>query len=120
MAKLENSAVEPVITKLNTVWDAAGLFQTTDVTRPKWSGYMYSVCNGEQTPAASIQMLPIIDLKPMDESCILSTLLFVVNQCKKLNVAMPCSTFDQPLYIKAVNIIISTKLNIVDWEDFTH
>ena len=43
---------------------------------------------------ASIQFLPIIDLKPTDENCIYSTLLFIIEQAKKVSVDVPCVTFD--------------------------
>ena len=60
-----------------------------------------------------INMLPIIDLNPSDESCIFSTLLFVKEQAKRQNIAVPCITFDQPLWIKAVEIVSTKSLEIV-------
>ena len=60
-----------------------------------------------------IRMLPLIDLNPSDETCIYSTFLFVQNQAKLLNIATPCITFDQPLWLKAVDICSASRLDIV-------
>ena len=49
----------------------------------------------------------------MDESCIYSTLLFVILQVKKLNVYTPCITFEEPLWIRAFDIIHVENLPIV-------
>jgi len=56
--------------------------------------------------SSTVNILPILDLKPTDLSCIYTMLLFVRDQVKKLNTA-PSVTFDQPLYIKAVDICIA-------------
>jgi len=84
-----------------------------DVQRPSWSGYVQTTCVGEHDPAAVITMIPIIDLSSSDESCVYSTLLFVTRQAAKLNVVVPCITFDQPLWLKAVDIAPAFGLNIV-------
>ena len=39
--------------------------------------------------------------------------MFVINQCKKLNITTPSTTFDQPLYLKATEIAIEKSLDIV-------
>jgi len=59
-------------------------------------------------------MLPIIDLKPSDESCIYFSLLYVIEKMSRLNKqAVACVTFDKPLYIKAVDIATAANLNVV-------
>lgn len=45
-------------------------------------------------------MLPIIDLKSSDESCIYSTLSYVKHQATLVNIPNPCITFDQLLWWK--------------------
>jgi len=74
---------------------------------------MPNVVLGEHPSPADIHFLPIVDMNPSDKSCVLSTLLFIVNQAKLLNIEMPCVTFDQPLWIKAVKVVDSEALNIV-------
>jgi hypothetical protein len=103
----------PVICHLNTVFHAAYFRTGPDVRRPNWSGYMQNTCVGEHDPAAVITMLPIIDLSSSNESCIFSTLLFVTQQATKLNVVVPCITFDQPLWLKAVEIVRASGLKVV-------
>ena len=68
--------------------------------------------------SASAKFLPVIDLNPSDERCAYSTLLFVIEEAKKLNIPCPCITFDQPLLQKAMGIIKgkkSTKSMSVRW-----
>ena len=63
--------------------------------------------------ASTITFLSIIDLKPSEESCIYFTLLFIIFQAGKLSVQTPCVTFDQPLWLKAFDIIHAENLSIV-------
>ena len=56
---------------------------------------------------------PIIDLEPTNETCIYSTLLFIRQQAQSLNITTPCITFDQPLWLKATEIISTKSLGIV-------
>ena len=59
-----------------------------------------------------VTFLPIIDLDPSDESCIYSTLLFIIAQAKSLHI-VPCVTFDQPLWLKATEFIQDANLDVV-------
>ena len=76
---------------------------------------MQHIFNNDQnfTPRSEVFFLPIIDLNPSDETCIYSTLIYVESQAKKLNIPTPCITFDQPLWLKAVEIITAKSMNIV-------
>ena len=62
---------------------------------------------------STITFSPIIDLNPIDESCIYSTLQFVTEQAKRMRVHVPCVTFDQPLWLKACDIVEEAGLDIV-------
>ena len=94
------------------------LWQTSRSLRndptPNWLGFMQELLKSE-TPLQklTIKFLPIIDLNPNDESCIYSTLLFVIEQAKRMRVPVPCVTFDQPLWLKACGIIEEGDLDIV-------
>lgn len=79
---------------------------------PSWSGYMSLTTNGQVLPKSHVSMLPIIDLHATDPTAIYSLLLYITDQCIKLNVKIPCVTFDQQLYIKAYEIVSSMKLNV--------
>ena len=73
---------------------------------------MSSSCNGQVSPKSRVSMLPIIDLHATDPTALYSLLLFLKEQCKKLNIKVPCITFDQQLYIKAYEIVQSKKLGV--------
>lgn len=110
---LQSPVTLPPIWNLNIIWHMYGLRQQQEIARPNWSGFMQTVCTGDHVPAASLQLLPIIDLKPTDETCMYSTLLFIIDQYRKFRDDVPCVTFDQPLYVKAIDIATAAKLNIV-------
>ena len=101
------------VTRLTTLWHAGGLPCVNEGRRPMWGGFMTTVCEGEYPPPASIRLLPILDLNPSDVTCIYSTLLFLRKQADYLNIPTACVTFDQPLYIKAVDIVRNENLDIV-------
>ena len=105
--------VLPLNLSADSIWKAAGLFSTNEKPRPSWSGYMQDISKGHHPPKSTITMLPIIDLHPSDLTCIYSTLLFVINQSRRLNVVTPSITFDQPLWEKATEIVVEKSLNIV-------
>ena len=100
---------------LNTdlLWHAAGLFSKPESPRPNWSGYMQRISHADHLPNATITLLPIIDLHPSNYTCIYSTLLFVIDQFKKLNIVTPSITFHQPLWLKPTKIVFEKSLNIV-------
>jgi len=73
---------------------------------------MQHVCTGNNTVSA-VSVLPLIDLNLSDINCIFSTLVFIQQQAEKLSITTPCVTFDQPLWVKAVDIILANRMNIV-------
>ena len=73
-------------------------------TAPAWNGTLQLVHHGEYPGESSINCLPMIDMDPKNESCIYSTLHFVANQAKTYGVT-PVLTFDQPLWMKAQQIL---------------
>lgn len=100
---------------LDLVWHAAWYFGQQNNYRRNWSGYMMHVTSNVTTlyEAASVKFLPIIDPNSSDETCIFSTLLFVAEPAKKLNIPTACITFDQPLWQKATGIIKEKNLRMV-------
>ena len=100
---------------LNTdiIWHSASITSTESKPRANWSGYMQNISHGKHSPKAKVTFLPIIDLNPSDYTCIYSTLLFIIEQSKKLNIETPSVTFDQPLWKKAVEIAVEKSLDIV-------
>ena len=98
---------------LDLVWQTGWFFRDQTKPRPNWGGFMQLVNRGDHPPVAQFRMLPIMDLNPGDRSCILSTLSHVIEQAKKVNVKSPCITFDQPLWLKAVEVTVAQSLEIV-------
>lgn len=102
-----------VFSNLNVLWHAVGRISSEGKPRPNWSGFMQTICCGNFNGFSTIEMLEIIDLNPSDDSCIYSTMLYVIDQAKSRLLPTPSLTFDQPLYIKAVDIAMKANLNIV-------
>ena len=82
---------------MDYLWHAAGLFSTPAESSSNGTCFMQDLTKGIQPPRTDIDVLPIIDLKPSEETCIYSSLLFVIEQSKKLSVTTPSITFDQRL-----------------------
>jgi len=78
----------PPLAHLDTLWHLKWFFMDTSNLRPNWVGYMQTTCTGAPSVAGVVKMLPVIDMKPTDSSCIYSTLCFVIHQAKQLNI--PC------------------------------
>ena len=73
---------------------------------PDWSGKMHLLNQNKQHPGpASVEFLPMIDLKLSDESCIFSTLSFLNNLTEQNNIGYVVVTFEQHLYSKACEIL---------------
>ena len=97
------------------LWHASWFMSSPEQPRPNWSGFLQCSTTQMQKKGSQshISFLPIIDLNPSNESCIYSTLLFIISQAKRFKVDTPCVTFDQPLWLKAFNIIKTENLQIV-------
>lgn len=95
------------------IWHAGWLACEAGAPRPSWSGFMQHVFCYEGYAKSEVLFLPIIDLNRSNETCIYSTLLYIENQALQLGIPVPCVTFDQPLWIKAIKIIKSKSLKIV-------
>jgi hypothetical protein len=63
-------------------------------------------------PISKVSMLPVINLHATDFNALYSLLTFIVRQSEKLQLGMPCVTFDQQLYVKAYEIAVSKKMNV--------
>ena len=63
---------------------------------PLWSGTMQAMIRGEHPKPSSFYFLPLIDLQPSNIDCVYSTLVFIKEECKKID-CYPVVTFDQPL-----------------------
>ena len=60
-----------------------------------------------------VKMLPVINLSATNMTTLHSLLYFVVEQSKNNKVPTPSITFEQPLYVKAYEIPMPNKMEIV-------
>ena len=93
---------------LDILWKTSLLFGNP---RPSWSGMMQLVYQGRHQGKSSVMFLPMIDMNPSDVTCVSSTLHFVSEHAKQHSIAIPIVTFDQPLWLKAFNIIQTEPAN---------
>ena len=99
---------------MDLVWQAVWFFTSKENPRPNWSGFMqYTTRALSSVEKSSVQFLPIIDLNSSVETCIFSTLHFVMKQAQKLGIPCACITFDQPLWLKTLGIAKDQHLDIV-------
>ena len=95
---------------IDILWICAHVFNKSC---PNWSGYMSSLkINDHPLTKSVITMLPVINLHATDTTALYSLLSFVTDQSSKINVPTPPITFDQPLYVKAYNIVSSMNVNV--------
>ena len=88
---------------LDILWKTSLLF---GISQPAWSGLMQLSHRGNHPGQSSVTFLPMIDMSSSDPMCIFSTLKFVSEHAQQHNVT-PIITFDQPLWWKALMIIMS-------------
>ena len=74
---------------------------------------MTKISSGTYPGKSKMMFLPIIDLSPTDPTCIYTTLEFVTDQSRSLNIRMPVLTFDQSHWLKATEITNCKLMNIV-------
>ena len=97
------------------LWKCSWFFASNEITRPHWSGFMQRSTHSmvEVCTNTDVEFLSIVDMDPNDESCIFSTLHFILNQAKKLKLHTACITFDQPLWLKAIKIVKAEQMPVV-------
>ena len=66
--------------------------------------HVFRTPDGENVDKSEVLILPMIDLDPTDTTCIYSTLLYIQEQASRLNLPTATVTFDQPLWLKAMEI----------------
>ena len=121
MSEIIVTLLQPKDLLLDTLWHAL-CFDTKIVSEscPGWSGYMSVVSSGDNPGKSVVHMLPIIDFDPNDISYIYSTLSFIIQQSQELELQTPIVTFDQPLWIKANEIVHAKCFNIVLIFEYFH
>lgn len=71
-----------------------------------WQGYMSAKMQGKDSQNISkVIPLPFVNLDPTNPTAIYSSLMFAIKLCKQYNMKTCIATFDQPLFLKATEII---------------
>jgi hypothetical protein len=111
--ELQRPFIYPTSVVFDRLFDFSWFFSDADKPTGSWSAFMHDVSVDSFPPPAEFRLLPIIDMNPGDLTCIYSTLMFIEREANRLNMPTACVTFDQPLWLKAMDVIASKGLNIV-------
>ena len=93
---------------LDSVWLASFSLGIPVSQCPLWSGFMQCAVTGENHEKSKIQILPFVNQDPSQPETIYSALCFAQKLSEKHSLGICPVTFDQPLYIKAAEIVISS------------
>ena len=78
---------------MELLWHTSEIFHKAErqSPRPTWNGLMDQLISGEKknSPKSTITKLPPIDLNPRDKGCIYTTLFYIIQQAKHLNIEIP-------------------------------
>ncbi|KAB0797138.1 hypothetical protein PPYR_08132 [Photinus pyralis] len=74
-----------------------------------WQGYMSAKIQSKGSQEVSkVVPLPFVNLDPSNPTAIYSSLVFALKLCKKFNMKTCIATFDQPLFVKATEIVLAS------------
>ena len=91
---------------LDHVWLASSAIELSPV--PGWAGFNQLVTDSQDTPFSDVSdvvTLPFINLNPSDLSTIYTAIKFAQKEATLYNRDYCLITFDQPLFVKAVDIV---------------
>ena len=92
--------------RLDCFWRASYILKPANC--PLWSGFMQIIYDGENSDMSRVEILPFINLDPTKETTIYTALCFAKDQIEKAGQSVCPVTFDQPLYMKASEIIAAS------------
>lgn len=96
-------------TSLDTLWLASfSLCIPVEAVCPSWAGFMQRVAGKGKYDKSRIDILPFINLDPNQPDTIYSALSYAQSLCVDNSLGIAPVTFDQPLYIKACEIVQSS------------
>lgn len=81
---------------------------------PSWRGYMETISHDDQYMVSRIFCLPFVNLPPSDMTTITTVLHYAATESLRLGQKTVFVTFDQPLYIKAREIIANDRAILTD------
>ena len=93
-------------TPKDVLWLYGKFLQTQSF--PPWQGFMEAITHTHSSEKSKILALPFIRLLPTEYNTVLSALSYAAEETKKSMQVTCFVTFDQPLYIKAKDILSSS------------
>ena len=103
----EHEVATTVAERLDVLWISGHTMQATP--NPSWAGLMQSAMQNTGTyDVSEITTLPFINMDPSDCGTIYTALCYARAQCDKAGQKTCFVTFDQPLYMKATEIVRSS------------
>ncbi|KMQ84699.1 hypothetical protein RF55_17293 [Lasius niger] len=72
---------------------------------PSWKGYIEAVTTNIEYDVSRVLCLPFVNLPPSSKDAINAVLFYAASECQKRGQKTCFVTFDQPLYIKAREIV---------------
>lgn len=81
---------------------------------PGWNGFMEQITVYETYDSSKVICLPFINSPPSNYHTIFTSLLVAANKCKAQHQKMCFVTFDQPLYLKARDILANDHPKLSD------
>ena len=91
--------------RIDDMW-LASFFVTEIGSCPSWSDFNQTICQGK-FETSKIDILPFVNYDPTQPDTLYSALSFVQDCTRKYKLGAVPVTFDQPLYIKAAEIVAS-------------
>lgn len=74
---------------------------------PEWKGFIQSVCISVNSDKSAVKPLPFINSPPSDYDTVFTALKYAATDSHQQGCKTCFITFDQPLYIKARDIVCS-------------
>ncbi|XP_028418322.1 uncharacterized protein LOC114543611 [Dendronephthya gigantea] len=100
-------SANPVHSFLDFLWMSGSWLSPPK--NPSWSGYMELVTKGIiNYQTSKVITLPFVNLPPSSLDAIYTVLKFAANECEKYGQQTCFVTFDQPLYVKAVDMVAAS------------
>lgn len=94
-------------TQHDVLWMYGRLLQVPDF--PMWQGFMESTTSKLPFEESAIIALPIVNLKPTSYDALLTVLMYAADKARSLKQTTVFTTFDQPLYMKARDILATAE-----------
>jgi len=95
-----------VISSYDVLWMMGKFLQIKNF--PGWQGYMNKITQTRDHEVSTIVSIPFIMAPPNDINTIYTSMKLAIDHIKDINLKTILITFDLPLYMKSLNIVLSS------------